>query len=296
MLSAVLQTIGIPLRLIVMEGFSVASFYPTTCFIPLVSFTLTNICSSVILTHETIKGIRSANQIWLTCEDPRRLVEKYGEYAHRDQRGDHRVVLGKAIVSFVETLGNFHVVARDILKETFLSTVRQQASLAAACQETVILLILGHRDSSSFGIYLGDKVDESNKVAINESEVRRVLPQNASVTLLMTSCFSGGWLVQPKLNSSHLTDIAEAGPSSYSNSSNSSVIRKSVWRSSGSMIASAIVNNMIEVEATEDSDPRFHPTYAHLIDSIYKKANKVNGALGDPNIHFSARNDEWEMN
>lgn len=196
---------------------------------------------------------------------------------------------------FVESSGNLRVVSRDALKERFLSTVREQAALTVACQETLILLILGHGDSSSFGVYLGGNVEESSKAIVTASEVRRVLPQNASVTLLMTSCFSGGWLVQPKLSSSHLnvTGIAAAGPLSESHSWS---ISKSAGRACGSTIASAIVNNMIDIETAEDNDPRLHPTYAGLVDSIYKKANELDGVFSDQNVHFSAQNDEWEAN
>lgn len=48
---------------------------------------------------KTVKtGTRSTNQIWLTCEEPRSLVEKYGEYAHSNPLGDRLVVLEKDMI------------------------------------------------------------------------------------------------------------------------------------------------------------------------------------------------------
>ncbi|KAJ5781612.1 uncharacterized protein N7518_010095 [Penicillium psychrosexuale] len=52
----------------------------------------------------------ASNQIWLTCENPAILVQKYGKYLHGDSTKTCRVRLSEVLA-----LGNSRVVSRDDL-------------------------------------------------------------------------------------------------------------------------------------------------------------------------------------
>lgn len=48
-----------------------------------------------------------------------------------------------------------------------------------------------------------------------------------------------------------------------------------------------------------EEDPRNHPTYVGLINSVHKKAASLDGLIDRQNVHFfffPAQDDEWEAN
>lgn len=164
-----------------------------------------------------IIATRSTNQVWLTGEKPEYLIEKYTEYAHGDPRKERRVVLDESMLPGVESAGNVRVVPKEILLERFVRTVEDEARSARNFDETLILLIFGHGDSDSCGVYIGGKTSMDENYILKIELIKRVLPSNLNVTLFMTPCFSGGWLVQPNLNrQKHLnvTGLAASGPKS----------------------------------------------------------------------------------
>ena len=56
--------------------------YRINCFILSVSMILIRTCSRVTLTHETLEGMRSTNQIWLICKKPRLDIPTGGIRLH----------------------------------------------------------------------------------------------------------------------------------------------------------------------------------------------------------------------
>jgi hypothetical protein len=42
-----------------------------------------------------VADIKTEAQFWLTTEVPKKLIQKYGEYAHRDPWKERKVVLDK---------------------------------------------------------------------------------------------------------------------------------------------------------------------------------------------------------
>ncbi|KAJ5684485.1 uncharacterized protein N7477_000830 [Penicillium maclennaniae] len=224
------------------------------------------------------------NQIWLTSEDPVTLVAKYHEYLHGDSNGDRRAVLDSQRLPDILKAGNLRVVPRDILLERYLNTLQEQAAEAAHLQEHLVLLIFGH-GSPTHGVEVGGSI-------LRLGDLRRVLRNRSQVTLFTTSCYSGGWLVQPDIGQHQLngTAITAAGPRSLSSSW---PLSGSVGRASGSLAASAVVRCLIDAE-DEIQEIMDHPTYIQLAKSVYDCVKGM-GMLGDrQKIHFSAENDEWE--
>ncbi|KAJ5266759.1 hypothetical protein N7478_009567 [Penicillium angulare] len=230
---------------------------------------------------------RSPNQLWLTCEDPAALVAKYGEFLHGDSKGDRRVVLDNAILPAIVGSGNIRVCPRQDLLERYLSTLREQANEAARLGEHLLLFIFGH-----------GKPDFSLEVAQSSLELkdfRRILPPNLSVTIFMTPCYSGGWLVIPDFPQKLLnaTAVTAAGPKAMSFSWPKS---STLQRSSGSLVASAFLRCLIDIEEdSERQEIEHHPTYIKLAKSIYDCVKTMGIQGRESEISFSAENDEWEQ-
>ncbi|KAJ9269632.1 hypothetical protein DTO212C5_4243 [Paecilomyces variotii] len=240
----------------------------------------------------------STNQCWLTCEDPKDLVDRYTEYTHGNPKKDRRVVLDKDILLQIAMAGNLRVVQREDLLERFLSTLREQAQLAVEAEEHLLIFLFGHGNSGSYGIFVGGKGDPEKAPELHMSQVKRLLPKKASVTIVMTSCFSGGWLVKPDFANNrneylNVTGLAAVGPEQESRSW---PISASIGRVSGSIAATAILESLISVETVEnpEEEPRQHPTYIGLAHSIFETLNKIDDFAEENGIHFSAQNDEWE--
>ncbi|KAE8391174.1 hypothetical protein BDV23DRAFT_182700 [Aspergillus alliaceus] len=242
----------------------------------------------------------STNQIWLTSESPDDLVRKYTEYAHGDPHGERRVVLETQLLDEISSAGNLRVVARKDLLERFLNTVREQALIAERQSEQLVIMIFGHGDAVTSGVLVGGEGDSENTPRLFMRNISRLLPSDLSVTLLITSCYSGGWLVCPDLSRSsrclNVTGIAAAGEEKESHSW---PVSRSIGRASGSLAASAILASLIKVEdevsqELEEISP--HPTYIEFSHSIFKTIKAMHFFGEEQRIHFSAEDDEWEMN
>lgn len=70
-------------------------------------------------------------------------------------------------------------VNRGILKERFVSTLQEQASLTQAHQGTLILLVLGHGDGKLYGVYLGGNTLMDKSAILKTSKTQRVLPKKS---------------------------------------------------------------------------------------------------------------------
>jgi len=151
--------------------------------------------------------VPSSNQFWLTCEKPEDLVAKYTKYSHGDPKEERRIVLEKDTLPRITQAGNLRVVPREDLLERFLSTLREQARLAAEADEHLLILIFGHGDPNSYGVFVGGKGDPEKAPILHMNNVKRLLPKDASVTLLMTSVSPGvGWysLISPTVVKNYL--------------------------------------------------------------------------------------------
>jgi hypothetical protein len=88
--------------------------------------------------------------------------------------------------------------------------------------------------------------------------VKQLLPKNISVTLLMTPCYSGGWLVQRDLTNSrkellNATGATAVGPRT---DTRSRPVSQSVGRASGSIAATAILHSLIMLRRQKQKNRR----------------------------------------
>lgn len=94
----------------------------------------------------------------------------------------------------------------------------------------------------------------------------------------------------------NVTGLAGSGPERETRAWS---VSRSIGRACGSTVASAIVQQLIEVEEAEECDdldrPRSHYTYLGFVQSIYEQAKRFDPFISDQQIHFSAQNDDWEL-
>ncbi|KAJ9204055.1 hypothetical protein DTO021D3_3987 [Paecilomyces variotii] len=231
------------------------------------------------------------SQIWMTSEKPENLVQKYTEYAHEDAKGERKVVLDQNIIPGIEQSGSLRVVSRKDLLERFLSSLREQSLLAKNENQHLVVLVFGHGDLETFGLALGGV-----KPNLMIEDVQHALQPGTSVTLFMTSCFSGGWIVKPNAMTSktiNATGITGAGPRAESKSW---PVSPSISRACGSMITSAIVQTSIAIEESQETaEIRHDPTYFSFAQAVYDSYKRLDHFADEKPIHFSAQDDQWGL-
>ena len=244
-----------------------------------------------------------ANQLWLTCENPTDLVRKYTSYAQGDPKGDRRVILNSAMLSDMQAAKNIRVFKRAELLQDFIRTFQSECAIAAAQDQPILLLVFGHGDRATHGISIGGAGAPLNAPKLHKRQILACLRGiNVSVTMLLTSCFSGGWVLQPELN---ITALTAAGPQveSWSQAISNS------GRGNDSLYATAVRLALIKMEderatqvhphpsGEEIDDERLSTTYAELTNVIYSTlVHDVDIISHHPHgIQFAAQNDEWEF-
>lgn len=240
-----------------------------------------------------------SRQLWLTCENPRGLVQKYCEYAHGDPTKDRRVVLDAKLLPDVENNTRLRVVQRDNLLERFISTVRDQSKLAAAEGEPLLVLIFGHGEERTYGVQLGGTGNPERGPRLKTRDIKQALHPDTRATLLLTSCYSGGWIVQPDLNNKPLLNVTGITASDPEKESLSWPKTNSVGRASGSRVASAILHTLVGVEQSvqlnQGPEIMEHPTYIQLASSIWSTLKAIDPTAEFQQMQFSAQDDRWEM-
>lgn len=242
-----------------------------------------------------------AIQLWITSESPSTLVDRYGEYRHGDPEGERRVVLNRALLPDIENAGNMRVFTRTDLLEDFMRTFKAECNMAAALNHPVLLMIFGHRDPKTYGVSIGGAGDPLDAPRLRTKHIVACLRGvTVPLTMLMTSCFSGGWVLQPDLNISALT----AGISTEESYSWLSTLG---GRHCGSVYATAVRRAFMKLEderatqihpcpSDEDIEDRLSAIYAELTNTIHSILLYDLDRHGeDPRIQFTAQDDDWEM-
>ncbi|KAG8531756.1 uncharacterized protein KY384_003388 [Bacidia gigantensis] len=257
--------------------------------------------SDLFLFYQLFEGVGS-NQLWFTCESPSRLVAKYDKYLHGGPN-DRRVVMEQVHLDAVRQQGNFRVSSRGDLLEDFLRTLRGEFQLAQELNQPVLLLIFGHGDMDTYGVCIGGETDEESAPRLRVETLKSMLSKfDISVTLMMTSCHSGGWLYTPDLNVSGLTS---AGPGQESFSWPNTV----GGRAHGSLWATAVTYALIKFEDERLTQPNPLPqkgfvdpeltqtssTFANLSRVIRETLiHDVASKTYQHQVRFAAQDDAWE--
>jgi hypothetical protein len=163
-----------------------------------------NIFSLLFLFHSIDTNTSVAelpNQLWLSCCSPSDLIRKHERYLHGPANGiagDRRVVMNEEMLPEDEMKAGFRVFKPKDLLERFLGTLKSEIREASRTKQPVLVLIFGHGEKKNSGIFFGCDVDGSWK--LNRERLASVLQKEVQTTMILTSCYSGGWIMNPNLN------------------------------------------------------------------------------------------------
>lgn len=168
-------------------------------------------------------------------------------------------------------------------------------------QQPVLILIFGHGNPETYGVAIGGKGDPDVAPRLDIKSLRPAIGRTANVTLLMTSCFSGGWVVQtdrmtskPVLNATLMT---AAGPEDSSESWPKS---ESSGRAGGSIFVTALLRSAIKQqtqEAGDETEDEITESSAYLgwAKLIFDTGREeVDKWFDIHNVKFAAQDDAWD--
>jgi hypothetical protein len=191
------------------------------------------------------------NQLWLSSCSPGDLIRKHERYLHGPANGiagDRRVVMNGSILPKDEIGAGFRVFQEKDLLERFLVTLKSEIKEARRSNQPVLVLIFGHGEEKSSGIFIG--CDEGGYLKLNQTRLASVLDKRVQTTMILTSSFSGGWIMKPNFNKDF--DVAPTFNHSFltaaglENPSLSWSLSQTVGRQAGgSIFATCLLNSIV---------------------------------------------------
>lgn len=164
---------------------------------------------------------------------------------------DHRVVPNKNMLGQLESDNNIQVFKRADLLQDFLRTFAVEVQIAVELCQPILLIVFGHGDCNTYGVAVGGSGAPQNAPRLRTHQIAACLSDlDIALTVLLTSCVSGGWVFQPELNISAFTAV---GP----------LIETRSWGNSlgdrchGSIDATAVREAFIKME--DEKTTQIHP-------------------------------------
>ena len=251
----------------------------------------------------------------MTTESPAYLVSKYKEYLHGAPYKARKVILDHDILKDSPPQ-NIQVVDRFNLLDTFMSTVKIECDIARAENQSLLVMIFGHGNARTKGVYLGLQLDAGlvDCSLMSIDKFRTAIGCQVRVALLSTACFSGAWAISPSLKT---TALAAAGwgrdkniPKYITGESESWIPSVTLGRLCGSIYATAVIKALtaegisrfekdtgskdIASSAAPVSKELQMDTYSTFAGTIYRiLSTRVDQWAVAHDIRFSAQDDEW---
>ena len=198
--------------------------------------------------------------------------------------------------------GNIRVFQRAQLLQDFLRTFKDECAMAAALDQPVLLMIFGHGDPKTYGVAIGGAGSPRDAPRLRAHHlVASLRGINVSLTMLLTSCYSGGWVLQPELNISALTaagseQMSEAWAPSLGGRSHGSIFATAVRLAFTKLEDERATQVHPHPSGEEIDDERLSTTYAELARTIHSTLLYDVDRLGNRHyIQFAAQNDEWAL-
>lgn len=233
------------------------------------------------------------------------------EYVHGSPAKARKIVLNDEMLK-TDPLQGLTVVHRYSVVPIFLNALASECALARDQQHLVLVLLFGHGNSVTKGIYLGLQEPEVNNTPplLQMDALREAVGLNVQVTVLSTACYSGGWAINPRLNTTMLA-TSRPGPSIQvakytTGESEPWSASKTLGRICGSIYATAVIQALSDENApyvNQSTQSTASSDKAEKIDAYSTFANTIYQVLftrgdnwaADHEIRFSAEDDEWSM-
>lgn len=234
-------------------------------------------------------------QRWFTCLNMAHITKRYGEYAHGNCYRSRRVVLDAHQQPDPATL---RIETPADLLPKFLEYFRSECVSALAQGEPILLCVFAHGEEMEFGVEIGG-IDENGPL-LTVKAVSEILSEldGVQVTMLMTSCYSGGWAITPDLRDetgrSRITVMTAAGSDQVSESWPKT---NTLGRTDGSMYLSAVIN-VLSTRAAQTREelleqPMNTKEFSEAITS--ELLDIIDPRFGHTHGHaFNVHNDRWE--
>ena len=197
-----------------------------------------------------------------------------------------------------------------------MSTVKIECDIARAENQSLLVMIFGHGNARTKGVYLGLQLDAGlvDCSLMSIDNFRTAIGCQVRVALLSTACFSGAWAISPSLNT---TTLAAAGwgrdkndPKYITGESESWIPSVTIGRLCGSIYATAVIkaltaegNPSVEKDtgrkeipgsAASVSKEMQMDTYNTFAGTVYRILfTRVDKWAVIHDIRFSAQDDEW---
>jgi hypothetical protein len=244
--------------------------------------------SDFYLFNHLFKGLGKSQQ-WLTSVDPDKLVQQYGEYVHGNPYHTRRVVLDSNQLPH-----DVRVVPEARLKSSFLSSL-QDIRAKVKAKEHVLIMCFAHGDSVNYGVSLGS--EHNPDCLVEPKDMRTALGQvlpDVEVTVFLTSCYSGGWVVSDALMGDgampEASIMAATNPVNVSESWTASVSK----RLGGSMFTSAVIREMFQEEKLTSAPHPSPRAYREFVASIKHTLFNEIDVRFPVTPTFAAQGGRWE--
>ena len=249
------------------------------------------------LFHHLLKNTAN-EQHWLTCVDPRTMVQKYTQLEQGNPHGGRRVVLDASMLPQVQDVS---VLPPKDLMSTFLEYVSAAARSAREDGRQILLLVFSHGMPDPFRFMIG--LRNERPVWCDRSQVRGALLSsnpNPRVSCMTTSCYGGGWALadsptQTTMAAVNEDEESDSWPLSQATSQQFCV----------SPFASAVTESLIRSEETQlgmvnsESIDERTPAYVGLQKVVHDLLEKFMPPPYPNTMPFSAEDDlfgqEWRQ-
>ncbi|KAI4182248.1 MAG: hypothetical protein L6R41_006093 [Letrouitia leprolyta] len=258
--------------------------------------------SDFYLWKHVLRGMGKSQQ-WLTCEDPSQLLQKYGRsdkwvktdqkpiggakneqvswkegYIHGDPFEERVIVLNQ---SLLPTAKQELTITRPgiTLRNEFLRRVEVVCNEAQRNNDPVLLMIFSHGDVDTAelgGLVIGidpDTPDTNDFLSPRLFATTYLKTPKVRMSLFMSSCFSGHWVVTPRLNIRRPTIMAGARP----NEETFAWALSASQRHAGGVYTSAFLHELLQepIMIPATADAHSVRKYADLTRDIVAEANRL---------------------
>jgi hypothetical protein len=281
-----------------MDDFTVDSFpdiQPDThiiavCGIPKVSCDLAQdgwFFSDFFLLNHMLKGL-GASQHWYTSVDPQYIITTHGQLLHGNRTHARRIVLDQATrPRDVIVLGN----EADLLQD-FLQEFRKICDQAYKESKPVFLMIFGHGDEDTSGVFIGrnNREEAYHWPMLTRTHIRNICRSRPGLqcSIMSTACFAGPW-----------TEITSVAAMTASNDMESLSWPKSdsLGRFGGGVFCSVLASVLEETNPPEyfrDTGSEKQISYREMTSLMKSRVREIDMAAKYQNFTFSAQENDWE--